>query len=612
VQAYVAGGSLFVMGDGSDNDVVVRQSGAHAFDVSSGASVTTVNGAAGPVSLAGVAGDLWAFLGDGNDRLDVRSSALPGGLWFFGADGNNTLAVDGTAPSVGGGVNVFNGSGNQAVTLAGVAVAGSFFESNGTGSSATNVTDSTFGGAFAVYNRGGGAIASGPAAGYATDAEITSSMVNGPATFVNDLGADRAIFATATVHGPVTVIDGPGAAWLAADHLSTDSPMFFSRADGGDLPDRAGTAGYFSMASGRVHSNLTVFNGSGKNVLILDTVKVYWDLFIQNGAGRAECRIFDSSAGNNITILNAGSSDPQPDGFATVTYLGKQQTANLGEMSTSGSFAGWNLTTINGAGNDQIALDEMEVETSLYINNGPGGAEVIVNRTQVDFSAVIVRGDGGALPADVGNAANAPPAGRTTISASEFDSPLLLMSGAGEDRLSVSDTLFLSDLTVFNGTGASRVDLAGTFNGSVWVFGSTSDSSQVRVVSAAGATAVGGTLWIQTGAGNDSVAIDDSSLAGLVYLATDPGSPADNADTVAIERTTGDSGSTTFHSRLIVNTGAGNDSAAIGVNGNSNCHAHFVVGFLFDGGAETDSLNYLLNGNQIDLAPTITGVENIT
>src|SRR5689334_10446014 len=52
VHAFVSGGNLHIAGDSAANDIVITQTGNNTYEIDSGTSATTINGGAGPVTLA--------------------------------------------------------------------------------------------------------------------------------------------------------------------------------------------------------------------------------------------------------------------------------------------------------------------------------------------------------------------------------------------------------------------------------------------------------------------------------------------------------------------------------------------------------------------------------
>ena len=88
-------GDLLVKGDNAGNSIVLDQSGLATgqIRVTSGASVTTINGAAGPTVFSGVTKDVRFEMG-GNDTVELNSVSVPRNLLFRDGKGTDTLTTD--------------------------------------------------------------------------------------------------------------------------------------------------------------------------------------------------------------------------------------------------------------------------------------------------------------------------------------------------------------------------------------------------------------------------------------------------------------------------------------------------------------------------------------
>lgn len=142
VAVRVNRGVLSIRGDGSANAVTIVVGSAPGEFVVSGAAGTTVNGQAGPVTLAGVTRGLRAKLGAGDDRLSVTAPALPGDVSVDLGRGTDALALDGAA--VGGNLAVRGGAGSKTLDFQRVRVAGRTALATGADADAVNFVDSTF------------------------------------------------------------------------------------------------------------------------------------------------------------------------------------------------------------------------------------------------------------------------------------------------------------------------------------------------------------------------------------------------------------------------------------------------------------------------------------
>jgi hypothetical protein len=203
----------------------------------------------------------------------------------------------------------------------------------------------------------------------------------------------------------------------------------------------------------------------------------------------------------------------------------------------------------------------------------------------------------------------------------------------GGDRLTVGGSV-----TVTVGAGSDSVSIqpgaaGGAIGGDVLVGLGTGDGQQASVsTTAAIGLTIGGTLRVTTadstvgsgtddihvsgvrvgrdtvltmGAGADLVTIDNSSFAGPFTLTTGAGN-----DDVRIERA-GTTGTTRFRGSVLVGTGLGNDTVAVGNSSAGIDQAVFAMGNMWDGGAgATDNLNILATGNEFVVAlPSVAGFE---
>ena len=141
VTAVIAGGCLKITGDAQANDVIIEDTGTpNQVRVRTGASVTTINGAAGPVVLDGLTKDVKIDLKAGDDVLELTSLTVARNAKIKGGSGDNQVTVDDT--TVVGDLCVKGSSGADTVNLVnGTAVGGDTTINLGNGDNALGLTD---------------------------------------------------------------------------------------------------------------------------------------------------------------------------------------------------------------------------------------------------------------------------------------------------------------------------------------------------------------------------------------------------------------------------------------------------------------------------------------
>jgi len=156
VTVFTIGTGLFAYGDVSANDILIEQGVLHAglFTVT-GRNATTVNETAAgtPVEFPDINGDLWAWMSDGNDVLEVKGATVPGLMWVDGGAGDNTVTIDPT--TINGSVFVMNGVGLDTFSMTSSQILGSLTILNGDGGSNTTLDGGTVDGSVTVFNGAG-------------------------------------------------------------------------------------------------------------------------------------------------------------------------------------------------------------------------------------------------------------------------------------------------------------------------------------------------------------------------------------------------------------------------------------------------------------------------
>jgi hypothetical protein len=292
----------------------------------------------------------------------------------------------------------------------------------------------------------------------------------------------------------------------------------------------------------RVAGNVNILGGLGDNTVTISpssggTNTVRGNLVVTNNFGSSTTEVFDTNVGRDLNLSDAG----HPDGTSNIVF-----GVSSASVKTS---VGGSATLRASQGTGSIRLSDTDVRGGAFLWTGEYGP---LNEKFGFFTI------------DVG--------------------PLVI------DRTST----IRGDLQIHS-TGAAHVNLGmsqeGTFglnvlrNAIVWT-GSDADT-----ISMAGLT-VGRDLRLNTTAGEDVVAIDDSIFRGLVTIQTGDGADLLMLDGREDVRFTG---STDFLGRGTVNLGAGDDMLTAGVLGDFSRMLRLRSAVRFDGGPGFDSLGFAAN-----------------
>jgi hypothetical protein len=246
----------------------------------------------------------------------------------------------------------------------------------------------------------------------------------------------------------------------------------------------------------------------------------------------------------------------------------------------------------------------------VSIAGGTGSEKVTVGAptapTAIGGGLVVSAGDGGSTQTIQGS--------RLSVGG-----PVRVAARAGTDSVTMrsllGDGAVGRDLTIGLGTGDGQtVTVSALTNGTTLSVGGA-----LRITTADDTPAAGGdtitvtrlgvrlATRINTGAGGDTVTIDDSAFQAFT-LATGNG-----ADVVEIERADS-AGTTRFFGSVRVSTGDGNDGVRVGNNNPGVAQAVFAAVHVWDGGpGESDSLVLNATGNQFYVPDAIiTGFETIS
>ncbi len=160
--AVLPGGNLVVLGDSKANQVGIQSTSGGGLQISSLDGTTKINGTAGPFTANGVTGNVYIFLGQGNDLVQVGggtlTTSIPQNLLIALGNGNDTVQI--ATATIGGSVSIFGGTGNDTVTVGSaatataVSVGGNLLIDGGFGNSTLAVFDANVTGNLTLIGNG--------------------------------------------------------------------------------------------------------------------------------------------------------------------------------------------------------------------------------------------------------------------------------------------------------------------------------------------------------------------------------------------------------------------------------------------------------------------------
>jgi hypothetical protein len=396
-------------------------------------------------------------------------------------------------------------------------------------------------------------------------------VVNGNLTETNGAGFDTTLLnGPVTVAGGMTIANGPGGA-LVDDDSSTELQVT------GALTI-TGAAGADSVALGdaaRITAgSIRVAGGPGANETDIGPVgpmSVARSVLVTGGPDADSMRLDGGSVaiGGSVSVrLGAGANDAHV------------------QSGTTGLFVGGSVSITGSAGVEDVTVGTPTAPTAV----GEGVALSV--------------GDGGSTQTIQGSRLAV--GGAIRVSARAGTDTVLIRSLLGDGSVG-------RDVTVGLGTGDGQtVTISTLTNGTTLTVGGA-----LRVTTADTTPAAGGDnisvvrvgvrlgTQIHTGAGGDTVTIDDSIFQSFA-LTTGAGS-----DVLEIERADS-AGTTRFFGPVRVSTGDGDDGVRVGNNNPGVAQAVFAAAQSWDGGpGGSDSLVLNITGNQFyGPDPIITGFEN--
>ncbi|HYH64860.1 MAG TPA: hypothetical protein VD866_09225 [Urbifossiella sp.] len=454
VTAALSGGTLEVLGDATDNRVVLRGHGAGIVEVQG--IGTTVNGGAGRATFAGV-GRVRVLAADGDDRVTTKRLVLSD-LYVSGGTGNDVLRLEDTTDA---------GSG-LAIALFGDEPAPSGVQTNGSDTILVTGTDVRSGEAN-VFVRGDYSFADGSGGRDQITLADTRIEADRFDLFVlagggaNDLGdAVTVERLTATVAGeslsPFLLIvgsDGADTVRLRDVDLTFDSAtdvfvdFGIGTGEGEDVIDAARVS--IEAISGTDEAGFGYFNQAGLN-LIADTVRLT-DSRVIGGAtvnvpffGVGYTSGFVSVTGTVVDVRNV----VLPGNGAAALSLQSMEAFDGVERADVWSLTNVRVTSVTGELGD-VVLDSYGGNDTIRVRNS-SFETVIVYLGEGDDSLTMVNTTGAAPFAAVGFGG--------------------IDAGGGDDQVTLVDCTFIG-LPIDLGGGDDVLRLRGNMFESVELFGGT-------------------------------------------------------------------------------------------------------------------------------------------
>jgi hypothetical protein len=578
VTVALAGLNLYILGDNADNAIDITAStgpnSAGRVTITPQAG-TTLNGLNTSLTTRSF-GNLNIRMLRGDDTVNFIGAAsavdaLIGSMYIDQGEGDNTLSV--SDYRIGQTLAIRNGSGTDSVTLDNVVTGLDIVVNNGSSSAGTQATSilngTTVGRNLIVTNLNGS---------NTIDLSGTAEVNVGGSLVINNQGVGAADTATITlenvsVAGNLSLINRPVAnvtlGDVAGGAVNVTNNTFIQNIN--PLANNSVLLQNTATTLGSSSSNrLAIQNGAGNNTVIFDGVTINGSTNVNNGNGDAT--VTASSAGTFNGALNI------------VNGSGGSNTVNIQDGSISGD-----VRIANGNGTDNtVTLGDvatLALDKALTIRNGnvSGANTVTMNNATVVNAVLVINGNGtnnvalGELPAGAG-----------TFTASNL---VNIINNNGDSTININNATVAGALSLRSGTAGA--------GGHTIEFGNLSDNSvggNLSVSTVGGDTnltlnqvSVTGNLEIRTSSGDDIILLAAGgatglSVSGKTFIDTGAGD-----DTVTIGNSTG---TATFLDFLTVRMGTGSDSITVGANTANTPSTAIATGdYLFDGGIDPAGSN---------------------
>ena len=505
VSAFVSAGSLYVIGDWFDNDVVVTGVTANEIQVASGADATTINGEAGPLTFSGITADVILAMGDGNDTLVATNVNVPRDLTVdLGPGGDNsftlqTTTVDLAASAVGRNALILGSYGQDDILVDGVTFGGNLTIDGGSSADETtiDVNHSTIAGSLTVFLW----TATGP----------------------NEVGAEDT-----NIGGDASIYNGVGWLHVVFSNVDIDGNLLIQNLGTVVVPKGLGTTGAttINMSVVTVDGNATINLFTGGSTIAIGMSIIQGTLAVNTGAGSDSISLIDVGVGESFTGVPLGRTS-RIGNVATFTDSGGiLNSVYLGAVLISG---GTRITFASGV--DNVWIEDSTLAGNLLIFNGPGSLELNIRDVDVLGNALLQNLGGGALVDGLGRPAV--DATYIRIDPTTITGDLTILNGVGDDRVILEDVtvggntyinngidgsdVHILDsalsgwLTIVNAGGSSGTEDEPDYNAHVFIGG----TNPANGLGQTAATTIGGSLIVLNGWGDDLVELEYEAVDKL-------------------------------------------------------------------------------------------------
>jgi hypothetical protein len=455
--ATFAGGGLVVTGDADNNILAVFQGADDRLILLGGAgTLIRLNGASAlsQVTLpTPVASGVRINLAGGSDQLSVNGVDLPGRLTIFGGAGDNTVYLT-NGVRVKGGLAIAHGAGFDKTYFYGpVTVVGDLTIANG---------------------HGGSAVADGPAAGVLN---VTGALAITGGPWNDTVELDEIAVGN---FGRITVNAGAG--------INTTKIA----------PNELTVSGSVSVTSGP-HEDKVIFGAT--------RVRIGGNFLVNNGAGGSYTQLSGTggvTVGGTVSIVAAAGNDEVAAGqFTSPITIGGGLLVSLGDGNSATGVRSTILTVggplrINGRSATDYAF--------IYANEGGviGGGVAInlgggaVQKVDIYGGAAPLLTIGGVLRVTTAGIEPGSPGDSIQLRGLSVGLGTTVMTAAGDDAISVNDSVFGGPFTLSTGGG--------------------NDFVMVEFAATGGATSFRGAVRVSTGAGHDEVRVGNGTAADRAVL----------------------------------------------------------------------------------------------
>jgi len=445
VTVTLVGGVLTISGDAFDNSVTMEQGpGSHEIVISSDPyNVTTINGEAGPVSFAGVTGNITVNLGDGNDSLGMSGIAALKDVRVDMGSGDNGFCI-GSDSSIHGVLSVKGGAGADGFTVTHVTVGKGIALDGGDG-------DNSF------------TIDAGSTASMALRGGTGSDTVNcGSFDVAKTLSID-----TGNGDSHVRMVNSGGK--LLSIHAADGSQSIELIGAGGRTVSITGGQGYSDVSvSGAYIGAISINTGEGDSTVSMFGCPIEGKVAITTAEGNAHVSIRNCNLGGTDQNMKRGDVSICLDGgqsyFEMVDSTAGRNMAlsfNGGpaEAHLRGSAVAGNLTMTSGSGSDLFAFTNTDIHRRTAVSMGDGNDKISLDGSYLRGSFNLAMGGGNdEAYFDAENR----PGGRPGV----FAGPVKVDLGNGDDYLEMGSpgdggnlSIYFSSVLINGGAGFDEVDV---------------------------------------------------------------------------------------------------------------------------------------------------------